>query len=167
MQEDLISCDLLINMITWLINYTYVNWKCSFGKLEFPWELTVLHTWLKFISLCLWVEFLNFTLKEKDFSTLHKFTKCHRYIDDLLAVNNDGILEDYKGRIYPPELKLSSEDKNDQEVTYLDLQLKIEKTSINYKLYDKRDNFGFSIVNFPDLSGNVPTSQSYGGFSLN
>ena len=61
-------------------------------------------------------------------------------------------------------MKLTSEDKNDQEVTYLDLQLKIEKSTINYKLYDKRDNFGFSIVNFPDLHGNIPTGQSYGVF---
>ncbi len=79
-------------------------------------------------------------------------------------MNNDGELEKFKERIYPPELKLTSEDKNDQEVTYLDLQLKIENSTINYKLYDKRDNFGFSIVNFPDLHGNIPTGQSYGVF---
>ncbi len=59
-------------------------------------------------------DFLNSTLKQKDFTTLHKFKKCHRYIDDLLAVNNDGTLEEYKARIYPQELTLSSEDKSDQ-----------------------------------------------------
>ena len=32
------------------------------------------------------------------------------------------------------------------------------------KLFDKRDAFGFSIVNYPDLSGNVPAKQSYGVF---
>ena len=31
-------------------------------------------------------------------------------------------------------------------------------------MFDKRDKFGFAIVNFPDLSGNIPTSQSYGVF---
>ena len=87
-------------------------------------------------------EFLNSTVKQKDFATLHKFKKCHRYIDDLLAVNNDGILNECKGRIYPPELKLSS-DKSDQEVTYLDLQLKIDKSTINYQLYDKRQFWFF------------------------
>ena len=96
-------------------------------------------------------DFLNSTLKKKDFSTLHKFKKCHRYIDDLLAVNNDGILDDYKAKIYPPELKLTSEDKNNKEVNYLDLHLKFEKSTINYRSDDKRDNFGFNIVNFPTL----------------
>ena len=32
------------------------------------------------------------------------------------------------------------------------------------KLFDKRDAFGFSIVNVPDLSGNIPEKQSYGVF---
>ena len=31
-------------------------------------------------------------------------------------------------------------------------------------MYDKRDKFGFAIVNFPDLSGNIGTGQSYGVF---
>ena len=30
------------------------------------------------------------------------------------------------------------------------------------KLYDKRDDFDFDIVNFPFLDGDVPCSTSYG-----
>ena len=59
---------------------------------------------------------------------------------------------------------LNCEDKNNQEVNYLDLQLEIKDSTIQYQLFDKRDKFGFAIVNFPDLSGNIPTSQSYGVF---
>ena len=40
----------------------------------------------------------------------------------------------------------------------------MKDSSIQYRLFDKRDNFSFDIVNFPDLSGNVPTNQSYGVF---
>ena len=108
-------------------------------------------------------EFLNDTLNRKTF--LHSTNLIsHRYIDDLLAVNNDGILNDFKGRIYPPELQLTCEDKSDQEVNYLDLHLKVTNSTIEYRLFDKRDNFRFEIVNFPDLSGNIPTNQSYGVF---
>ena len=35
---------------------------------------------------------------------------------------------------------------------------------IHTSLFDKRDAFGFTIVNFPDLSGNIPEKQSYGVF---
>ena len=47
---------------------------------------------------------------------------------------------------------------------YLDLDLEIFQDKISYKLFDKRDAFGFRIVNFPNLSGNIPTKQSYGVF---
>ena len=32
------------------------------------------------------------------------------------------------------------------------------------KIYDKRDDFNFEIVNFPFLDGDVPCSPSYGVF---
>lgn len=153
-------------MISWLIDNTYV----TVGDLVFRQVIgipmgTNCAPYLANLFLFAYeFDFLNSTLKQKDFSTLHKFKKCHRYIDDLLAVNNDGALEDFKGRIYPPELKLNSEDKSDKDVNYLDLHLEIKNSTIQYQLYDKRDNFGFKIVNFPDLSGNIPTGQSYGVF---
>ena len=163
---SLISCNLLIEMIDWLIDNTFVTIGNSvfrqiigipMGTDCAPYLANLFLYWYEF-------DFLNSTLKQKDFTTLYKFNKTHRYIDDLLTVNNDGTLEDYKGRIYPPELKLTCEDKSDKEVTYLDLSLSIQDSSIHYRLYDKRDNFNFPIVNFPDLSGNVPTGQSYGVF---
>ena len=58
---------------------------------------------------------------------------------------------------------MNCEDISDQEVNYLDLHLKL-KIIFEYCLYDKRDKFGFTIVNFPNLSGNIPTNQSYGVF---
>ena len=33
---------------------------------------------------------------------------------------------------------------------------------VQTKIYDKRDNFDFDIVNFPFLDGDVPRSTSYG-----
>ena len=31
--------------------------------------------------------------------------------------------------------------------------------------YDKRNDFNFNVVNFPNLTGNVPTVQSYGVYT--
>ena len=66
--------------------------------------------------------------------------------------------------IYPPELILMSDNKSNKEVNYLDLNLKIVNKNLCYKLYDKRDSFTFPIVNFPNLSGNIPTVHSYSVF---
>ena len=44
----------------------------------------------------------------------------------------------------------------------MDLQLSISDGFVHTKIYDKRDDFGFDIVNFPFLDGDVPHSTSYG-----
>ena len=36
-----------------------------------------------------------------------------------------------------------------------------ENNNITTKLYDKRDAFGFHIVNFPSVSRNVPSTPAY------
>ena len=40
--------------------------------------------------------------------------------------------------------------------------MSITNGHVNTKIYDKRDDFDFSIVNFPFLDGDVPRSTSYG-----
>ena len=44
----------------------------------------------------------------------------------------------------------------------MDLNIKVNGNDIHTSVYDKRDDFGFPIVNFPWLSGDVPRLQSYG-----
>ena len=45
---------------------------------------------------------------------------------------------------------------------FLDLHLSISDGFVKTKIYDKRDDFDFDIVNFPFLDGDVPRSASYG-----
>ena len=42
------------------------------------------------------------------------------------------------------------------------LHLSISNGFVSSKIYDKRDDFDFDIVNFPFLDGDVPRSTSYG-----
>ena len=44
----------------------------------------------------------------------------------------------------------------------MDLNIKVNGSSIYTSVYDKRDEVGFPIVNFPWLSGDVPRLPSYG-----
>ena len=44
----------------------------------------------------------------------------------------------------------------------MDLNLKVIGSNIHTSVYEKRDDFGFPIVNFPWLSGNVPRLPSCG-----
>ena len=51
---------------------------------------------------------------------------------------------------------------SDTEASFLDLHLLISDGFAKTKIYDKRDDFDFDIVNFPFLDGIVPRSMSYG-----
>ena len=66
------------------------------------------------------------------------------------------------GQIYPTELQLNKAKSLDTEAPFLDLNLSITNGIVSSKIYDKRDNFNFEIVNFPFLDGDVPRSPSYG-----
>ena len=48
-----------------------------------------------------------------------------------------------------------------EKTRFLDLNLPITNGIVSSKIYDKRDDFNFEIVNFPFLDGDVPRSFSY------
>ena len=63
--------------------------------------------------------------------------------------------------IYPSELQLSKTNTSDTEAAFLEFHLSISNDIVSTKMYDKRDDDDFEIVNFPFLDGNVPRSTSY------
>ena len=65
------------------------------------------------------------------------------------------------GQIYPTELQLNKANSSDTEAPFLDLNLSIKNGIIFSKIYNKRDDSNFEIVNFPFLDGDVPRSPSY------
>ena len=65
-------------------------------------------------------------------------------------------------RIYPSELQLNKANVSDTEAAFLDLHLSMSDCFVKTKIYNKRDDFDFDIVNFPFLDGDVLRSTSYG-----
>ena len=69
----------------------------------------------------------------------------------------------YLHQIYPDELDIKNTTDTYNSASYLDLKLNIDNEGhLTTNLYDKRDEFSFSIVNFPFLDSNIPTSPAYG-----
>jgi hypothetical protein len=65
--------------------------------------------------------------------------------------------------IYPNELEIKDTTECSTSASYLDILLKLDTNGkITTQLYDKRDDFNFSIVNFPNLCSNIPASPEYG-----
>ena len=65
-------------------------------------------------------------------------------------------------QLYPLELQLNKANTSDTEAELLDLHLSISKDIVATKIYDKRDDFDFEIVNSLFLDGDVPRSTSFG-----
>ena len=76
---------------------------------------------------------------------------------------NNSKFADYIPLIYPPELEIKETTDTDQSVSFLDLHLEFDDNgSLDTRIYDKRDDFNFDIVNFPHLNSNIPSSPAYG-----
>ena len=106
-------------------------------------------------------EFLNNIIRGHRKFT-RSFNLCYRYTDDLIVFSNKKF-GDYVKEIYPSQPTDEKPNTSDDLTNYLHLTFIIESNNRLYtKLYDKRDDFHFHIVNFKFLSSNIPSSPSYG-----
>ena len=106
----------------------------------------------------------KWVLKTKKSNLKHArmFGNTFRFIDDLIAINDGGLFENNYMDIYPEELELKKENKEDRDATFLDLNIHInDKNNFNISLFDKRDEFPFSIVRMPFLESNIPSKMFY------
>ena len=80
----------------------------------------------------------------------------------MLSLSNPSF-GNYFHQIYPDELNIKNTTDTSHSASYLDLMLQMDHNGLlTTKLYDKRDDFNFSIVNFPFLDSNIPSSPAYG-----
>jgi hypothetical protein len=84
------------------------------------------------------------------------------YIDDVLSLNTSRF-GDFVYRIYPNDIEIKDSTDTDRSVSYLDLHLEIDSEwRLRTKLYDKRDDFNFPIVNFPFICSIIPAAPASG-----
>ena len=109
-------------------------------------------------------EFIQSLVSEGKRNLASDFNFTYRYIDDVLSINNPKFA-DYLNRIYPSELEVKETTETNNSASYLDILLSYDTDGhMNTSLYDKRDDFNFSITNFPFLCSNIPSSPAYGVF---
>ena len=110
-------------------------------------------------------EILDKLIKEGERKLARKFNLSYHYIDDLISFNNKRFKE-FISDINPKELTISETTESTSFASYLDLLFTQDKSNnITTKLYDKRDAFGFQIVNFPFMSRNISSAPAYGVYA--
>ena len=95
-------------------------------------------------------DFINSLNHDNQADVIEAFNSTSRYLDDLLNIDNP-YFEGMVNQVYPPELQLNKANISDTEAPFLDLHIFGANGFISSKIYDKRDDFDFDIVNFPFL----------------
>jgi hypothetical protein len=107
---------------------------------------------------------------------VHKYMRKYVYICEKLNKVNKQTLDfifvlslsnsrfgDFVDRIYSIELEIKDTTDTDRSASNLDLHLEIDsKGRLKTKLYDKRDDLNFPIMNFPFICSNIPAAPAYG-----
>ena len=106
-------------------------------------------------------DFMKYLSIDNQADVIKAFNLTSQYLDDLLNIDNP-YFERMVTQICPPELQLNKAKTSDNEAPFMDLHLSISNGFVSSKIYDKRDDFDFDIVNFPFLDGDVPRRPSYG-----
>ena len=106
-------------------------------------------------------DFMKDLSSDNQADVFKEFNSTSRYSDDLLNIDNP-YFEGMVNQIYTSELRINKANTSDTEAPILDLHLSISNGFVSSKIYDKRDDFDFDIVNFPFLDGDVPRRPSYG-----
>ena len=89
---------------------------------------------------------------------VRSFSFTFRCIGDILSLNNPR-LGDFVDLIDPIKLEIKDVTDTDRSASYFDLHLENDSEGrVRTKLYDKRDDFNFTIVNFPFICSNIPVT---------
>ena len=108
--------------------------------------------------VCYGSDFIKSLSDDKQADIIDAFNTTSRYLDDILNIENVHF-DTMVSQVHPSELQLNKAYTADVKAAFLDLHLSISNDIVSTKIYDKRDDFNFEIVN-----GDVPRSTPYGAY---
>ena len=160
---DLWSCQKVTDALIYLLDNIYIRFgsKLYRQNVGIPMGTNCAPLVADLFLFCYERDFMKSLTKEKRYDLIDAFNSTSRYLDDLLNIDNIQF-EHMVHRIYPAELQLNKANASDTEAAFLDLNLSIHNDIVSTKIYDKRVDFNFDIVNFPFLGCDVPQPPSYG-----
>ena len=129
-----------------------------------PLEQTVPHYWLTCFSIPMKMNFWINSLRKANESLLESSI----YHTIILMILSLSIIKDLRNSflIFTPKNSISETTESTSVAFYLDLLfIRDNSNNITTKLYDKRDAFGFHIVNFAFMSSNIPSAPAYGVYA--
>ena len=157
------SCQNVCDALSYLLDNIYIRFGTKLYRriVGFPTGTNCAHLVADLFLYCYERDFIDSRNHDNQADVIEAFNSTSRYLNDLLNIDNP-YFEGMVKHIYPPELQLNKANITDTEAQFLDLHLSIANEFVSSKIYDKRDDFGFYIVNFPFLDGDVTRRAFYG-----
>ena len=104
-------------------------------------------------------------IEDGDEISLKKLENIFRYQNDLISINDDGLLGNLLSHIYPSEMIVNGTNVSPRKCNYLDMSISIYRGKFRVSLYDKRKDYDLNVISYPFLEGNIPNNLSYSVFS--
>ena len=160
---NLWSCQKVCEALTFLLDNIYIRFSSKLYRhfVGVPIGTNCAPLVVDLFLFCYERDFILSLSEDNQSDVIEAFSSTSRYLDDLLNIDND-FFDSMVNRIYPSELQLNKANVSDTEASFLDLHFPVSDGFVKTKIYNKRDDFDFDIVNFPFLDGDVPRSTSYG-----
>ena len=160
---DLWTCQKVTDALIYLLDNIYirVGSKLYRQNVGIPMGTNCVPLVADLFLFCFETDLMKSITKEKGYDLKDAFNSTSRYLDDLLNIDNIHF-KHMVYRIYPAELHLNKANASDTEAAFLDLNVSIHYDIVSTKIFDKRDDFNFDIVNVPFLDGDAPRRPSYG-----
>ena len=157
------SCQNVCDALSFLLDNIYIRFGTKLYRqiVGIPMGTNCAPLVADLFLFCYERDFMKDLSSDNQADVIKAFNSASRYLDDLLNIDNP-YFEGMVNQIYPSELQLNKANTSDTEAPFLDLHMSISNGFVSSKIYYKRDDFDFDIVNFPFLDGDVPRRPSYG-----
>ena len=151
------SCQNVCDALSYLLDNIYIRFGTKLYRqiVGIPMGTNCAPLVADLFLYCYERDFMDSLNHDNQADVVEAFNSTSRYLDDLLNIDNP-YFEGMVNQIYPPELQLNKANISDTEAPFLDLHLSVANGFVSSKIYDKRDDFDFDIVNFPFLVNKLP-----------
>ena len=119
---------------------------------------------VRIVSLSLPIYFYTHMSRSffKSLQKIRRFMRLEPLISHTGILINYSRFAEFLPLIYPPELEVKETTDRASSASILDLYLEFDECGqLSTKIYDKRDDFKFIIINFPNMCSNIPASPAY------
>ena len=108
-------------------------------------------------------KYVDKLVEDHGVGTARRFHMTFRLIDDVLSAGNPSF-SDHVQQMYPQSLSLNCTNVSDTEVNFLGMSIKW-MGHLSIDVFDKRSEFPFNVIRYPNMDSNIPTSLPYGSFT--